>query len=158
MLINGENIQWPNKKGASKRPEMSKLSPMDQFFMVLVRLRLGLFVQDLADRFCVSVTTVNRICTTWTNYMYLKFGSVNIWPPQSVIQETMPESVKLKYPNLEWIIDAFEIQCECPSSLLLQSQSYSQYKSRNTVKRFVSMYACWSSRIYFRTVHRHDIR
>ena len=46
----------------------------------------------------------------------------------------MPESMKEKYPNAEGLIDAFEIQCERPSSLQLQSQSYSNYKSRNTVK------------------------
>jgi len=121
-------------KGGSKRPDNFKLTPMNQFFLVMIRLRLGLFVQDLGHRFGISSTTVNRICTTWINYMYLKLGSINIWPSQDTIKKTMPESVKLKYPNLEWIIDAFEIQCERPSSLTLQSKSYSNYKSRNTLK------------------------
>ena len=50
----------------------------------------------------------------------------------------MPESMSEKYPNLEWIIDAFEMQIQRPASLLLQSQSYSSYKSRNTVKGLVT--------------------
>lgn len=132
--LDGENIRWRDNKGRSRRPDNFKLSPINQFFLIMVRLRLGLFVKDLAYRFGVSTGTVNRICNTWINYMYLKLGSINIWPSQETIQETMPESVKLKYPNLEWIIDAFEIQCERPSSLLLQSKSYSNYKSRNTLK------------------------
>lgn len=70
--------------------------------------------------------------------MYLKLGSISIWPSKSVILETMPASMKTKYPNLEWIIDAFEIQTERPSSLVLQSQSYSNYKSRNTLKGLVA--------------------
>ena len=50
----------------------------------------------------------------------------------------MPESMKEKYPDVEWLIDAFEIQCERPSSLKLLSQSYSNYKSRNTFKGLVA--------------------
>ena len=70
--------------------------------------------------------------------MYLRLGNINIWPSKKSILETMPESMKEKYPNLEWTIDAFEIQCCRPSSLMLQSQSYSNYKSRNTVKGLVA--------------------
>ena len=50
----------------------------------------------------------------------------------------MAEQVKEKYPNLEWTTDAFEIQSEKPSSLVLQSESYSPYKSRNSVKGLVA--------------------
>ncbi len=70
--------------------------------------------------------------------MYLRLGSVNIWPSQEQIQRTMPDSMKVKFPKLEWIIDAFEIQTQRPASLMLQSQSYSSYKSRNTVKGLIA--------------------
>ena len=70
--------------------------------------------------------------------MYYKFGSIDMWPPKQTIVDTMPEDTRDRYPNLEWIIDAFEIQCERPSSLILQSQSYSNYKSRNTFKGLVA--------------------
>ena len=50
----------------------------------------------------------------------------------------MPEVIREKFPDLGWIIDAFEMQCQRPSSLTLQSQSYSNYKSRNTVKGLVA--------------------
>ena len=106
--------------------------------MTLIRLRLGLFELDLAHRFGVSKATVHRVCTTWINFMYLRLGSINIWPNKETICRTMPEDVKDQFPDLEWIIDAFEMQCERPSSLILQSQSYSTYKSRNTVKGLVA--------------------
>ncbi|KAK2158239.1 hypothetical protein LSH36_174g04014 [Paralvinella palmiformis] len=95
-----------------------------------VQLRLGLLVRDLAQRFSISTTSVNRYFTAWINYMYLRLGSINIWPLKKYIISSMKE----KYSNLEWIIDTFEMQIQRLASLLLQSQSYSSYKSRNTVK------------------------
>jgi hypothetical protein len=134
---NGRNIIYSGEKpvsGKKRQTLVKKLMIHDEFLLLLVRLRLGLFVEDLAIRFGVSKTTVNRIIITWINYTYLKLGNICIWPNQDVIRSTMPESMKSKYPTLEWIIDAFELQTERPSSLTLQSQSYSSYKSRNTLK------------------------
>ena len=109
-----------------------------EVFLTLVRLRLGLLELDLAHRFSISTSTVQRICVSWINFMYLRLESINIWPTERAIQDTMPEVIREKFPDLEWIIDAFEMQCQRPSSLTLQSQSYSNYKSRNTVKGLVA--------------------
>ena len=40
------------------------------FFLVLIRLRLGLMEQDLADRFEISQSTVSRIIITWINFLF----------------------------------------------------------------------------------------
>ncbi len=140
---NGENIIYidSKNKGAQKKRQPSKpkrLTVEDEFFLVLCRLRLGLFTEDLAQRFGIATSSVNRIWLSWINYMYLKLGNICIWPKQEDIKSTMPDSVKAKYPNLEWIIDAFEIQSQRPLSLVLQSQSYSNYKSRNTLKGLIA--------------------
>ena len=126
---------------SSKRRKVLKddqLSYMNQFFLTLVRLRLGLLVKDIAKRFHISQSAVHKYYDSWINYMYLRLGSLNIWPPKEVINRTMPETMRQKFATLEWIIDAFEIQIQRPSSLMLQSQSYSSYKSRNTVKGLVA--------------------
>lgn len=128
-------------KGNGKQVNILKekqLSYMNQFFLILVRLRLGLLEKDLAHRFKISQPSVHRYITSWVNFMYLRLGSINIWPGKEAIVQTMPMSMKDKFPNLEWIIDAFEIQMQRPASLMLQSQSYSSYKSRNTVKGLVA--------------------
>jgi hypothetical protein len=132
------NIVYHNTKGQRRVVKDTKLMYEDQFFLTLVRLRLGLLVKDLSHRFKISVTSVNRYFVSWVNFMYLKLGSLDIWPTKAYITQTMPESMKEKFPNLEWIIDAFEIQIQRPSSLTLQSQSYSTYKSRNIVKGLVA--------------------
>ena len=78
---------------------VEKISTLDEFFMVLVRLRLGLFELDLAHRFRVHVSTVNRICISWINFLYLKFGYLNNWPDRETIDKAMPQSFKDKYPK-----------------------------------------------------------
>ncbi|KAK2570183.1 hypothetical protein P5673_004951 [Acropora cervicornis] len=45
-----------NKPGPSR-----KVSHLDEFLLVLMRLKAGLFVQDLADRFGISTSLVSRI-------------------------------------------------------------------------------------------------
>ena len=136
---NGENIiQYGSNPTSDTCAAKRKLSVENQFFLVMCRLRVGLFELDLALRFNISVSTVNRICISWFNYMYLKLGTIDIWPTKEQILANMPLLVQEKYPNLEWIIDAFEIGCERPSSLYIQTQTYSSYKSTNTVKGIVA--------------------
>jgi len=53
--------------------------------------------------------------------------------------DNMPEKFKKEYPNTIIIIDCTEVRIQCPSSLVLQSQSYSSYKSTNTLKTLVGV-------------------
>ena len=116
-----------------------KLSPSNQFFLFLCRVRVGLFELDLSYRFKISIGTVSNIIISWSNFLYLRFGSLCIWPSKEDIIEHMPESFKQKYPNTRVIIDATEIKVEMPSSLMLKSQTYSNYKSTNTLKGLIGI-------------------
>ena len=53
----------------SLEADESCLSVWQEFTMVLLRLRLGLFTKDLAARFRVSVSTVSSVCRTWIMFM-----------------------------------------------------------------------------------------
>lgn len=53
------------------------LTPLNEFFLILCRLRLGL---DLAYRFSVSQSTVSRVCIMWMNFLFMKLREVPIWP------------------------------------------------------------------------------
>ena len=84
-------------KGSSTTPETfeqhgtkhgykPKLSLIEQFFLVMVRLRLGLGEVDLAQRFKVSQPTVSCIIVTWLNLNTInsisyQFGSLGARSP-----------------------------------------------------------------------------
>ena len=51
----------------------------------------------------------------------------------------MPATFKELYPHTTAILDATEIRVNIPSSLLLQSQTYSNYKSANTFKALIAI-------------------
>ena len=61
---------WGSKDKDAGHGRSRILSSLNEFFLVMVRLRLGLFERDLAKRFDVSTSTVCRICRTWICFMY----------------------------------------------------------------------------------------
>ena len=69
--VNSLNYWGSGNKSSKKSPggKSRCLPPLEEFFLVLVRLRLGLFEKDLAYCFGISVSTVCRICTTWINFL-----------------------------------------------------------------------------------------
>ena len=116
-----------------------KLSLPDQFFMVLVRLRLGRVVEDLADCFYVSPPTVSRTFTTWTNLMYFKFQELLMWMSRRKVDQHIPPSFRQWYPTTRVIIDATEFFIEKPSSVARQSATWSSYKNHNTFKSLLAI-------------------
>ena len=65
------------------------LPPLEECFLVLVRLRPGLMEYDLADQFGVSQSTVSRITITWINFMYLQLKQIPLQPCREIIQSFM---------------------------------------------------------------------
>lgn len=119
------------------RPRCMKL--VDELFMLLVRLRLGLHEMDLAERFNCSVSTVSRKLITWINLLYVIFGQWNIWLSREEVNSLMPAVFKEKFSSTRVIIDCTEIRTQVPKSLVLNSQLYSSYKSCNTVKGLIGI-------------------
>lgn len=135
-----ENITYCYASGmANNRPGGRKMVLIDEFFMFLVRIRTGDLEQDLANRFNIHVSTVSRKITTWANYLYFFLGSQPIWPSMDDIVKHSPPSFNLHYPNTRVVIDCTEVRVQVPSSLLLQSQMYSNYKSNTTLKALVGI-------------------
>ena len=109
------------------RPTAHKLAVEDEYFLVLMRLRMGLTIIDLGERFGISESTVNNIFLTWINYLYVTLGSLKIWPH-------MQGYYFAKRTCGICIIDATELKIEVPSALQKHSESYSTYKSHTTLK------------------------
>ena len=121
-------------EGLRKTIKNCKLSLFDQFYLVLQKLRVGTLNQLLADNFNISQTTVSRIFISWVNFLHFMLGSFSIWPSRAKIQKHTPDCFKKLYPDCRGIIDASEIRVQAPSSLILNSEMYSSYKSHTTYK------------------------
>ena len=93
----------------------------------------------LAQLFNISQPTVSRIFISWINFLYLKLGHINIWPSRELVNKTILEDLKAKYPATRVIIDCTEVCCEMLSSLLLNSELFSSDKHHTTLKALVGI-------------------
>uniref|UniRef100_A0A3B5M9B2 THAP-type domain-containing protein n=1 Tax=Xiphophorus couchianus TaxID=32473 RepID=A0A3B5M9B2_9TELE len=119
-------------------PSTHSLQPIDEFFLFLNYLARGSKQQDLADQYGVHQSTIIRIITTWSNFLFMVLGSIRIWIPQDQIHKNLP-AVFEDCPDTTVIIDSIELRCQCPSSPLLQSEVSSFYKSRCTLKGLIGI-------------------
>ena len=131
---------WGKKSHTSSvenRGSSRSLTPINEFFLVLCRLRCGLMECDLAYRFKISQPTVSRIIITWTNFLYCKFKDIKIWPSREQVLHFMPNVFKEFYPTTRCIIDATELFIQSPSDPKAQQLTFSSYKNHNTFKAIV---------------------
>ncbi len=115
-----------------------KLSQLDEFLLVLMRLKAGLFVQDLADRFGISTSLVSRICITWINLLYFELQDIFPFPTQELVRKNMPKEFA-QYATTRIILDCTELFIQRPSAMLAQSETWSDYKHHNTWKLLVGV-------------------
>ena len=138
---NGENVILYQNQGKKEtgvgRPR--SLSALQSFLLTLLRLRRGYDILHLSFLFKVNDTTVSNTIITWINYIYVKLGSIPIWPTMQHVARCMPVSMKIKFPYIKVIIDCVEFRVETASSLVLHKMFYSDYKSHTTVKCLVGI-------------------
>lgn len=137
--VNYTNVDSEKQSKQRKRGRPRTLTPSEEFFLVMCRLRQALPEKHLSFLFGVSQATVSRIFISWINFMFLRFGTINIWPSRAEVDRLMPEEFKTKYPKTRVIIDCTEVRCQMPSSLLLNSELFSNYKNHTTLKGLVGI-------------------
>ena len=76
--------------------------------------------------------------------MFLRFGELSSWPNRDAIAQQMPAKYAEEFPTKFALLDCMEIGTTKPSSLKAQSQTYSDYKSGNTLKGLVACDPCRS--------------
>ena len=133
------NTDTPPFTLPNSRKDAKRLSLMNQFFLVMCRLRNGFDLKDLAFRFNIRVTTSSTIFKSWIDYMYLELGCISYWPHRDTIISSMPPDYKRDFPTSLCIIDGTEIKIQKPSALKAQSQCYSDYKGTTTLKCLVGI-------------------
>ena len=123
-----------NKPG---RPR--KLSVFQEFILVHMKLRLGLFNRDLAYRINICSSVVSEIFRTWIRFLRNEMEVLIQLPPRDVIKLHMPSLFKEFYLKTAIIIDCTEVEMEQPSPLNDQSACYSSYKSKTKMKALVGI-------------------
>ena len=118
-----------------------KLEPKDEFLLTLMRIRLGILNEDLADRFGIAPSTCSSIFKTWIRFLSDTLGKALVqWLPKESIMENMPKAFKKAgYGNVRVVIDCSEVFIERSKSLKTQAETWSDYKSHNTVKFLVGI-------------------
>ncbi len=126
---------WGDKERKTTRRRKNKaLTPVNQFFLTLVKLRLNLRVIDLAIRFGISKSLVSKYFITWICFLYQHLKEIDWTPSVEQVSATLPCAFMDKYPLTYSIIDASELFIQTPSDLLMQSSTWSSYKHHNTSK------------------------
>ena len=64
---------------------------------------------------------------------------IDCQPTREQIDRDMPICFKSQYPSTRLILDATEIPLESPSSLSMQSATWSSYKNTNTLKGLIGI-------------------
>ena len=117
--------------------QCSHLSPQDQLFLTLMKLRQAKDNQELALFFKISMSTVSSVFNTWVNFLYFQLQEIDFWPSREVVNEHMPKHFGELFKNTRVILDATEIPVQKPSKVDDQSATFSTYKNRNTLKAMI---------------------
>ena len=115
------------------------LSAGDQLILVMMKLRLATPHKDLVYRFEVHVSWVTKIFHYWIDIMSRELQQLISWPDHELVRETLPDCFKPKYTRTKCIIDCSEVFIQRPTSLSARAETYSSYKSHNTVKFLVAI-------------------
>ena len=126
------------KKSPKKLGPKPKLSAREEFLMCLMKIRLGLLQEDLANRFSISKTLAGRIFTTWVKSTASALKSFVFVPDMDNISSSRPTKFN-NFPRLHTIADATEIFLQTPKNHVAQRVTWSNYKHHNTAKVLISV-------------------
>lgn len=111
-----------------------------QFLLACMRLRLNLTVQFLGYMFGVSTSTVSRVFMNVINIMNVRLVPLMVsWPEREQLRKTLPMTFRQTFKHCVCIIDCFEVFIEQPRDLKARAQTYSSYKSHNTMKYLIAI-------------------
>ena len=71
-----------------------KLCDIDELFLTMARLRLGLLEKDLADRFNIAQQEVSEIFATWIDRLSDYLGQLSFTTERETMKRNLPKCFK----------------------------------------------------------------
>ena len=90
---------WGRSATSTATKPRTKLDPLNQLFLTLVKLWLDCHVVDLGVRFGISSGLVSRYFTTWVCFLYQELKEIDWMPATEQVSATLPPAFKEKYPS-----------------------------------------------------------
>ena len=112
---------------------------IDQFFLVLIKLRRYTTNFELSRMFAIGEADVYNICCTWFRFMALQWQERSTWCHRDLVQFYMPSGFRSAFPSTRVIIDGTECPVMKPKLPNAQQSTFSTYKNRNTVEALVGI-------------------
>ena len=122
--------------GTQKPGPSRQLTTLSEFLMTMIWYRLGLVEEHLAFMFKVSIPTVSRILTTWTQFIYEHSVGLVSFPSREQVLLNLPPHF-INHSNVILVLDCTEFWLEKPSGLEAQCCTWSEYKHHNTIKSLI---------------------
>ena len=89
--------------------QSKQLSPENELFLTLVKLRQAKDDYGLGLYFGVSRSVVAKVTRTWINFMYFELSELDFWPSRDVVDEHFPANFQQMFPSTRVILDATEV-------------------------------------------------
>lgn len=103
----------------------------------LLKIKQNDAIDRISDELEISRTKLSTMILNGIEALASFFQNFILSPQPKIIKRNLPPVFKIRYSNVQIIIDCFEIQICKPSDTLRQSQTWSQYKGCNTVKYLI---------------------
>ena len=120
--------------------DANAINKFQQLVLCLIKLRLNAAHMDLGKKFGVTSSTSSRIFLNVLDVLYARLEPLVYWPDREQLRESMPMSFRVHFKDkVAVVVDCFEVFIDRPSNLAARAQTWSQYKSNNTVKFLIGI-------------------
>ena len=107
---------------------VSESKGKNEFFAVLVKLRLNLPMKDLAYHLHCSESNFPNIFHKWLHIMHHNLSQLIQWPDGETLRANLPPSFRKHYSKVKCIIECFKVFIEHSMSFAARAATYSSYK------------------------------
>ena len=130
----GNDDKESSKKGTRK------LTPKEELFLTLTRLRRGYSLDTMSHLFGLATSTISTIFSTWIQLLYCHFNDLrdDMFPERQHFAHDLPRVFRT-FKNIRCTIDCTEFFVQMPRDFRRQGNLYSSYKNHHTVKSLIGI-------------------